>query len=238
MKKLSLLYITLLFLTETTIAQHYTFFTLGYNGALSNSKSVVNAFVKDYNDTRTFNNQKMNEQDYIQGFTGSWGWGSEGVFLDFMYTNKYSLHSAIGTPPSTGLLTRRDVRFTYNSLSLCMYLVNFKHKSFRGPGLSIDFGKMKQRTRVGDAGTLENADYIDVGISKTVGLTLCYDYKVKIVKGVFLGFRPYYQFVKTDADILAIASNINKGYTGSATRLKGGNFGIQVNIGYGTYHYD
>ncbi|MCX6189860.1 MAG: hypothetical protein NTW54_09740 [Bacteroidetes bacterium] len=238
MKKNYLLLMAVILLCKVSDAQYYTFLTFGYNGGISNSKAVVNNFVKDYNDIRPYNTQKMNPQDYIQGFTGSWGWGSDGLFLDFMYTNKYSLQTAIGVPPSTGVLTRRDVRFTYNTLSVCMYFVNFEHKSFRGPGLSIDFGKMKQRTRVGDAGTLETTDYTDVGISKTLGLTLCYDYKVKIVKGVFLGFRPYYQFLRSEADILSIASTINKSFTGSSTKLKGGNYGVQLNLGFGTYHYN
>ena len=210
-----LLLLSLAFLAKTTDAQYYTFLTFGYNGGISNSQNVVNKFVDDFNSTRPYLTQKMNAQDYIQGFTGSWGWGSEGIFLDFMYTNKYSMHTAIGTPPLSSSLQRRDVRFTYNTFSLCMYFVNYKKKSFRGPGLSIDFGKMKQRTRYGDAGTIESEDYKDVGVYKSLGLTLCYDVKIKIVKGVFLGLRPYYQLIRSEADILAIAKHINNGYSGS-----------------------
>ena len=219
-------------------AQYYTFLTFGYNGGLSNSQSVVNTFVNDYNKTRTYLDQKMNPQDFIQGFTGSWGYGREGIFFDIMYTNKYSMHTATGIPASSNSLQRRDVRFTFNTLSLCMYFVNYKHHTFRGPGLSVDFGKIKQRTRTGEAGTIEKESYVDIGINNSLGLTLCYDFKIKIVKGVFFGLRPYYQFVKSEANILSIAKNVNNVYSGSATKINGGNFGLQVNIGFGTYHYD
>ncbi len=223
---------------EAMHAQYYTFLTFGYNGARSNSMNVVNNFVKDYNSTRTYLTKQMNPQDFIQGFTGSWGFGSDGLFLDFMYTNKFSLHSATGTPLTSTTLQRRDVRFTYNSLSACMYFLKFKRHSFRGPGLSVDLGRMKQKTRYGDAATIESMDYDETAVYKTVGLTLCYDYKIKIVKGVFLGFRPYYQFIKSEADIYAIAKKVNNGFSGSATKLRGGNYGIQVNLAFGTYHYD
>jgi hypothetical protein len=237
MKK-NLLFITLIFLIKLSSAQYYTFLTFGYNGGISNSQKVVNTFVKDYNDSRPWLIQKMNPQDFIQGFTGSWGWGSDGIFLDIMYTNKYSLQSASGIRQTGGALERRDVRFTYNSTSFCLYFVNFKKKSFRGPGFSIDIGKLKQRTRSGDAGSIESQSYSDIGISKSLGLTLCYDVKMKIVRGVFLGLRPYYQFVKSDANILPIATVVNNFYSGSISKLSGGNFGLQVNIGFGTYHYD
>ncbi len=236
--KQTLLLFTAMLMVQTGNAQYYTFLTFGYNGGLSNSQNVVNTFVSDYNNSHSFVSQKMNPQDYIQGFTGSWGWGSEGLFLDFMYTNKYSMHTASGIPPLGGSLQRRDVRFTYNTISLCMYFVNFKHHTFKGPGLSVDFGKIKQRTRAGDAGTIEKEAYTEVGINNSLGLTLCYDLKIKIVKGVFLGLRPYYQFVRSQANILSIAKAVNNYYSGSSTELKGGNFGLQMNIGFGTYHYD
>jgi hypothetical protein len=237
MKKFTL-FVFAVIAARSLSAQYYTFLTFGYNGGLSNSQAVVNTFVKDYNSTRNWLTQKMNTQDYIQGFTGSWGWGSDGVFLDIMFTNKYSQHMATGIPAGSSTMQRRDVRFTYNSTSFCLYFVNFKHKSFRGPGFSFDIGKMRQRTRIADIGNIEEQSYSDVGVFKTLGLTLCYDYKMKIVKGVFLGFRPYYQFVKSDADIQSIATTVNKGFSGSTTKLKGGNFGIQVNLGFGTYHYN
>jgi hypothetical protein len=233
----NLLLIIALFLIKVTSAQYYTFLTFGYNAGLSNSQSVVNNFVNDYNNIHDLK-QTMNLQNNIQGFTGSWGWGKEGIFFDLMYTNKYSLHTATYNIPSSTALQAQDVRFTYNTFSLCMYFVNFKHKSFRGPGVSIDFGNINQRIRNGDAGTVETQSYTNVGTNSSLGLTVCYDFKTKIVKGVFLGLRPYYQFIRCDADISSVVTPLNNNlYSGSTTKIKGGNYGLQINIGFGTYHY-
>jgi len=237
MKKL---YFILVFslLVGTAKSQHYTFFTIGYNAGLSGSRMAIDTFVSNYNSIRPWLTQKMNNQGYIRGFTTSWGLGSNSVFLDIMFSNKYSQHTAMGPPTPSSPLVRRDVRFTFNAMSFCLYYVNPNKKNFRGPGISLDIGKIRQRTRSGDAGTIETQKYSDIGVSSSIGVTLCYNYKIKIVKGVFIGLRPYIQYLHSDADIYVTAQNINKGFTGTKSSLDGLNLGLQLNLAFGTYHYN
>jgi hypothetical protein len=233
MKK-SLIALTLIFAFSMMKAQYYTFFTFGYNAGLSGSQKTVNHFVNDYNNSRPWLDQKMNKQDYVQGITLSWGLGSDNIFFDLMYSNKYSAHTALGTP-SSGTLVRRDVRFTFNTASFALYFINPDKKNFRGPGISLDIGKIRQKTRTGDPGNIESQKYSDIGISSSIGATLCYNYKLKIVRGVFLGFRPYIQYLKSQADIYVMSKSVNNlVYSG---RLDGLNYGLQLNLAFGTYHY-
>jgi hypothetical protein len=235
MRKFLLLLLFLPFIKSS--AQYFTFFTIGYNAGISGTQKAVNVFVDDYNKNNSaILSQKMNKQLMVQGITCSWGLGSDNIFFDIMYSNKYSEHSAMIANGNN--LAQRDVRFTFNTTSFGLYYVNPNKKNFRGLGLSFDIGTIRQKTRYGDAGTVSTEKYKDIGVSRALGATLAYNYKIKIVRGVFLGLRPYLQYLNSGADIYVIAHNINGFYTNGTAKLDGVNAGLQINIAFGTYHYD
>jgi hypothetical protein len=219
------------------------YFSVGYNPSFVRGEDM-NFIIQRYNETRDDCNRgyclskKMSKLKFAQWPTFSFGMSSNGSLIEFQWTGRKQVLTAIGQSNNDDPV-RRDLKVILNSFST-NYAYAFDYGSgFFAPGFSLDIGKTAMGTRVDyEKNFIGEVEYDKLFSDLMIGTTFFLNIGINLSSDGLVGIliRPYYQFrwLKVDLDEVNRVLNPNT-WQNDPTGLESNfnNGGIQVGLMFG-----
>lgn len=136
---------------------------IGYSGAAPLATKNLNYVIDRYNQTRPWLTNAMQKFNYFDGLTFRVGVWNQKHFYDIGYTGGSQRVSSLGSPPPNGVEKRRDLKASFNSWNFSFgKSINSQEKNNIALGISINYGRIRVKTRYDSPEDIKRADYGDI----------------------------------------------------------------------------
>ncbi len=211
MRKILIFFLLLILQCNIVKSQSQYWFGFGYNMSRFKMDNSLNYIIDRYNQTRTSTlTKEMKHIHFADGLAFSFGFNVNKFVFDLGYTGKkQTVFAQVNNSSGSG---ERYLRFKNRNFNMGFGFA-FINTSNSSVALcdSLDIGKIKTETRLGDIPNIDKEEYEIVTDDLNMGSTFYLQFLIGFGrgKGLALIARPYYHISYFDTDFYAVNEKIN-----------------------------